>query len=96
MIDNSFKEYLEKSSKNDGKSLEDFSKLSLSELLKKRVDIKRKISPNYGKNFRVIFNFISEVEKESGITIKPIQITDVFWTGFIRYAVDKKYAHYLQ
>lgn len=82
-----FANYLEQT-KNQAFVL-DLSDSSLLEVIDALIAMKSKMSPNYGKNFSSLINNLKLVEQQFNCTLKPHQITDLFWHHFVPFLLKK-------
>ena len=85
--DNGFLAYLSQS--QDQFFTLDLSNASVIEIIDELVKIKSKMSPNYGKNYRFLKNNLRILENDFKCTLKPYQITDIFWHHFIPFLIQR-------
>ena len=67
---------------NDDLFVLDLSQSTVLEVLEELIKMKQKVSPKYGKTLSCLIRHLKMVEEQFGCTLKPIQITDVFWHHF--------------
>lgn len=62
---------------------------NLLEVIRECIKVKSRLAPNYGKGVAgLIFN-IKELERQYGVVLSPVQITDVFWSYFISFCFSR-------
>ena len=83
----SFAIYLQKSSTNQ--KFLDLSDKSLMEVIEECIKVKEKSHPTYRSHCSGIIYNLTLLEKHYNITLKPIQVTDVFWSYFIKFCQDR-------
>ena len=82
-----FRAYLEKSLRDpftinlDG--------LSLMEVIAACKKAKSRLHANYGKSIGGLVHNLALLEKEYRVTLKPVQVTDVFWGYFVAFCQDR-------
>lgn len=67
----------------------DLSNSTVIEIIDELVKIKSKLSPNYGKGYKCLKNNLRILEKEFNCTLRPYQITDIFWHYFIPFLLNR-------
>lgn len=67
----------------------DLSNASLLEVIDELISMKSKMSPNYGRGFTCLINNLKLIEQQFNCTLKPYQITDVFWNHFVPFLQQK-------
>lgn len=79
---NSFGEYLSKPF--SGFSI-DLSNSPLIECIDRLIEVKKAMSPMYGKKFSCLKYNLRMIENDFGCKLMPYHITDIFWYNFIPY-----------
>ena len=74
---------------NDDLFVLDLSQSTVLEVLEELIKMKQKVSPKYGKTLSCLIRHLKMVEEQFGCTLKPIQITDVFWHHFTYHLQSK-------
>lgn len=67
----------------------DLSNASLMEVIDELIRMKSKLSPRYGKGFTALKNNLKILEQQFGCTLKPHQITDIFWHHFVPFLLQR-------
>lgn len=67
----------------------DLSNASVLEVIDELIKMKSKLSPRYGKGFVSLKNNLRIIERQFGCTLKPHQITDVFWHHFVPFLLQR-------
>lgn len=67
----------------------DLSKATLLEAIESLINIKKKLSPYYGKHYSCLKHHLNNIQTEFKCTLMPSHITDVFWYNFIPYLISK-------
>ena len=62
---------------------------TLQEVIDEAVKSKSRRSPKYGKGLSCLRNQLRAIEREYQTTLKPVQVTDVFWDYFIAICAEK-------
>lgn len=58
---------------------------SLMEIVRICINAKSKLHPNYGANVSSLIHNLTALEDQFRVTLKTIQITDVFWSYFVSF-----------
>lgn len=82
-----FKSYLQNSLANP--FTVDLKDYTLIEVILACAKIKSKRHPNYHKNIASLLHNIRTLESEYRVTIRPIQVTDIFWGHFIAFCQNR-------
>lgn len=85
--DGIFANYLAES--KDQAFILDLSNATLLEVIDQLVIMKSKMSPNYGRGFVCLKNNLKIIEQQFNCTLKPHQITDVFWHHFVPFLLQR-------
>ena len=67
----------------------DLSNASLLEVIEELIKMKSKMHPNYAKSFSSLKLHIAGIEEQFSCTLRPHQVTDIFWHNFIPYLLNK-------
>ena len=62
---------------------------SLIEVIQEAIKIKSKRSPGYARDISSLIKQLKGIEVEYNVTLKPIQVTDIFWDNFIAICFEK-------
>lgn len=82
-----FKTYLEQSLK-DPFTL-NLKNKTLMEVIDEAVKVKSRRSPDYARATSSLRKHLRGIEEEYQVTLRPIQITDIFWDNFIAICLEK-------
>lgn len=82
-----FKTYLEQSLR-DPFSLNLRNK-TLMEVIQEAIKAKSRRSPGYARDIACLVKQLKAIETEFRVTLKPIQITDIFWDNFVAMTLDR-------
>lgn len=66
----------------------DLSKASVMEVIEELIKMKTVVNPKAFKQYSSLKTQIRGIESAFGITLMPIQITDIFWNHFISYMIN--------
>lgn len=83
----SFGIYLKNSSLNQ--TFLDLSDKNLMEVIEECIKVKEKSHPTYRSHCSGIIYNLNLLQQQYDIILKPIQITDVFWSHFIKFCQDR-------
>lgn len=61
----------------------------LMNVIKACVRAKSRLMPNYGKGIGGLVHNLKELERVYGVTLHPVQVTDVFWGYFIEFCFSR-------
>nr|DAU53022.1 MAG TPA: Integrase [Caudoviricetes sp.] len=67
----------------------DLSSSTLLESIDVLIQVKRNISPEYGKHYSCLKHHLKSIEKHFTCKIMPHHVTDVFWCNFIPYLIKQ-------
>ena len=62
---------------------------TLQEVIDEAIKSKSRRSPKYGKSLSCLRNQLRAIEREYQTTLKPVQVTDIFWDYFIAICSDR-------
>lgn len=62
---------------------------TLMEVIEAAIQAKSKRSPNYRKQLSCLINNLKELERVYHTTLKPIQVTDIFWDYFVSFCDER-------
>lgn len=66
----------------------DLSRHSILEIIEEQINLKKKLSPKFGKSFLSLKKHLRIIEEQYSCRLMPIQITDVFWIHFTHYLIN--------
>lgn len=81
-----FKTYLEQSLR-DPFSL-NLKGRTLMDIIQEAIKAKSRRSPDYARSVSSLVKHLKSIEKEFGVKLKPVQITDIFWDNFVAICLD--------
>ena len=78
-----FREYLETSLRQP--FLLDLQDCTLMEVIDACIETKRRMHPQYGEHLNGLKHNLRILERDYGITLVPVQVTEIFWGFFIKF-----------
>lgn len=87
MPTNDFRTYLEQSLRNP--FVLDLKDCTLIEVIRACAKAKSKIRPKYPKTLSALVYNLKALQSEYGVTLYPVQVTDVFWGYFVSFMQDR-------
>ena len=84
---NDFRTYLEQSLRNPFAL--DLKDCTLIEVIRACAKAKAKIRPKYPKTLSALIYNLKALQAEYGVTLYPVQVTDVFWGYFVSFMQDR-------
>lgn len=84
---NDFRTYLEQSLRNP--FVLDLKDCTLIEVIRACAKAKSKIRPKYPKTLSALVYNLKALQSEYGVTLYPVQVTDVFWGYFVSFMQDR-------
>lgn len=82
-----FKSYLRTSLRNP--FIINLKDSSLIEIIDARIKVKNKIHPHYKESLACLLHNLNTLQDQYGVTLMPIQITDIFWGYFINFCEQR-------